>query len=108
MTYRVSSAWFRSSSANKPKAQAGPGREEPCSVGRPRTFLRRMWEIPQSIPILRGTMAPTHCYPQTGGVISMTYDEEGPETYTSARDVVVGWIIVAILLSALALLSTAA
>ncbi len=35
--------------------------------GRPRTFLRRMWEIPQSIPILRGTMAPMHCYPQTGG-----------------------------------------
>ncbi len=38
----------------------------------------------------------------------MTYDEEGPEAYTSARDVVVGWIIVAVLLLALALLSPAA
>ena len=46
--------------------------------------------------------------PANRGVISMTYDEEGPETYTSARDVVVGWIIVAVLLLALALLSTAA
>ncbi len=46
--------------------------------------------------------------PANQEVISMTYDEEGPETYTSARDVVVGWIIVAILLSALSLLSTAA
>ncbi len=46
--------------------------------------------------------------PANREVISMTDDEEGPETYTSARDVVGGWIIVAILLSALALLSTAA
>ncbi len=46
--------------------------------------------------------------PANRGVISMTFDEEGPEAYTSARDVVVGWIIVAVLLLALALLSPAA